>query len=186
MSLFCYLRYHSGHDSICLLCRQRSFDYSAAKLLAAMEWRREYGAAAVTAADVARAMAPGHMYWAGEDRFRRPILYVRCVRARCAGARSHPARKCADADSHRAVGPDRKRIRDVPAATFSNSLIDAIDVFLIDVTSQRAQASLRAPLILPLSFPFSLLASFSLVRPPLLHRRLLPHLLLLLRPSGGR
>ena len=61
--------------------RQRSFDYSAAKLLAAMEWRREYGAAAVTAADVARAMAPGHMYWAGEDRFRRPILYVRCARA---------------------------------------------------------------------------------------------------------
>jgi hypothetical protein len=42
-----------------------------------MDWRRAYGAAAVTADDVARAMAPQHMYWDGEDRFRRPILYVR-------------------------------------------------------------------------------------------------------------
>ncbi|KAJ1485169.1 hypothetical protein T484DRAFT_2459693 [Baffinella frigidus] len=60
--------------------KQRTFEYSAEKLADALRLRREYDAPNITRADVARSLAPGHMWWGGEDRIGRPILCVRPAR----------------------------------------------------------------------------------------------------------
>mmetsp|Transcript_11362 Transcript_11362/g.27864 ORF Transcript_11362/g.27864 Transcript_11362/m.27864 type:complete len:357 (+) Transcript_11362:357-1427(+) len=57
--------------------KQRTFDYALDKLAESLQWRRDYGAAALTAHDVAQPLAPGHMYWRGRDPEGRPILWVR-------------------------------------------------------------------------------------------------------------
>ena len=57
--------------------KQRTFEYSSLKLQQSLQWRRDYGAAHISRLDVSNALAPGHMWWEGEDLFGRPILYAR-------------------------------------------------------------------------------------------------------------
>jgi hypothetical protein len=57
--------------------KTRTFEYSAEKLAASLKLRRELKAASITRADVARSLAPGHMWWDGQDRLGRPVLCVR-------------------------------------------------------------------------------------------------------------
>ena len=57
--------------------KQRTFEYVCLKLQQSLKWRREYGSASISRAEVCRALAPGHMYWEGDDKFGRPILFAR-------------------------------------------------------------------------------------------------------------
>jgi len=63
----------SGHKD----GKLRTFQYTAEKLAASLRWRREYGADSIAKEQVARALAPNHMWWEGTDLAGRPILYVR-------------------------------------------------------------------------------------------------------------
>ena len=57
--------------------KQRTFEYAAAKLQQSLEWRRQYGASSIKREDVSNALAPNHMWWEGEDKYGRPMLYAR-------------------------------------------------------------------------------------------------------------
>ena len=57
--------------------KKRSFEYAALKIEKSLKWRRECAPDAITWTQVSRAMAPNHMWWEGQDRLGRPILYVR-------------------------------------------------------------------------------------------------------------
>jgi hypothetical protein len=57
--------------------KKRSFEYAALKMEKSLRWRRECVPATISWSQVSRAMAPNHMWWEGEDRLGRPILYVR-------------------------------------------------------------------------------------------------------------
>jgi len=64
--------------------KKRTFEYALEKLATCIRWRRHYGADKILEAvannqdqGVLRSLAPGHMFWSGEDAFGRPILYAK-------------------------------------------------------------------------------------------------------------
>lgn len=57
--------------------RGTAVESAAERLSASLKWRREYGVAHIRKKDVARALAPNHMFWGSSDAQGCPILYVR-------------------------------------------------------------------------------------------------------------